>query len=96
MRSAHTEPYRERDVADVEAYVRETVGRISPCLSSDERDQLVARGRLLVHRIASALPPEVSLAAVLEDRLAKALAVYRWRAVRLSASEAPELARRAA
>jgi hypothetical protein len=89
-------PYSERDVADVESYVRETVGGISPCLASDERERLVARGMLLVQRIASALPPELSLAAVLEERLAGALAVYRWRAVRLSARPAAQLATRQA
>ena len=37
-------PYAERDVEDVEFYVRETVGSISPYIASDEREQLVARG----------------------------------------------------
>jgi hypothetical protein len=75
--------YSERDVADVESYVRDAVGQISQTLASDEREQLVARGVVLVRRIASALPPETSLADVLQGRLGNALAVYRWRGARL-------------
>ncbi len=36
-----SQPYTERDVQDVESYVRETVGHISPYIASDEREQLV-------------------------------------------------------
>jgi hypothetical protein len=78
-------PYAERDVADVESYVRDAVGQISPYLASDEREQLVARGVLLVHRMARALPPEQSLAEVLQARPGNALAVYRWRGARVNA-----------
>lgn len=75
--------YAERDIADVESYVRDAVGRISPYLASDEQEQLVARGVVLVRRLACALPPEQSLAEVLQDRLGNALAVYRWRGARV-------------
>jgi hypothetical protein len=74
--------YAERDVPDVESYVRETVGNISPYIASDEREQLVARGIVLVSRMAQALPPETSLEAVLHERLGNSLAVYRWRGAR--------------
>ena len=75
-------PYVERDVQDVESYVRETVGNISPYIASDEREQLVARGIFLVSRMARALPPEASLEALLHERLGNSLAVYRWRGAR--------------
>jgi hypothetical protein len=52
-----SKPYAERDVEDVESYVREAVGNISPYIASDEREQLVARGIMLVSRMARALPP---------------------------------------
>ena len=81
-------PYAERDVADVESYVRDAVGQISPYLASDEREQLVARGVVLVRRMAQALPPEESLANTLKDRLGNALTVYRWRGARLNARRA--------
>jgi hypothetical protein len=81
-------PYAERDVADVESYVRDVVGQVSPCLASEEREQLVARGIILVRRIARALPPEASLAEALQNRLGNALAVYRWRGARLRARDA--------
>lgn len=71
--------YSERDVADVEAYVREAIFDLAGPLGGDEREQLVARGILLVRRIAQALPPEASLIAVLSDRLAPALTAYRTR-----------------
>jgi hypothetical protein len=80
-------PYAERDVADVESYVRETVGNISPYIASDEREQLVARGIVLVSRMARALPPEASLQALLEERLGNSLAVYRWRGARRRSHE---------
>jgi hypothetical protein len=79
--------YTERDVLDVESYVRDVVCQVSPCLASDEREQLVARGVLLVRRIARALPPEASLADALQDRLGNALAVYRSRGARLHARQ---------
>jgi hypothetical protein len=85
--------YTERDVVDVESYVRRTVGEISPYIASDEREQLVARGVVLVRRIAQALPPETSLAEVLHERLGNALAVYRWRGARLRTEPRPAFAR---
>jgi hypothetical protein len=77
-----SKPYAERDVEDVESYVRDTVGHISPYIASDEREQLVARGIMLVSRMAQALPPEASLEELLHERLGNSLAVYRWRGVR--------------
>jgi hypothetical protein len=77
-----SQPYTERDVVDVESYVRDAVGQVSPYLASDEREELVARGVVLVRRIARALPPEASLADALQNRLGNALAVYRWRGAR--------------
>jgi hypothetical protein len=85
-------PYTERDVVDVESYVRDTVGQVSPCLASDEREQLVVRGVVLVRRIAHALPPEASLADALQHRLGDALAVYRWRGARRQTRRPPFLA----
>jgi hypothetical protein len=85
------QPYAERDVQDVESYVRHTVGHISPYIASDEREQLVARGIVLVSRMAQALPPEASLAALLHERLGNSLAVYRWRRARQRTGD-PELA----
>jgi hypothetical protein len=82
MSQVLSKPYAERDVQDVESYVRETVGNISPYLASDEREQLVARGIVLVSRMAQALPPEASLEALLRERLGNSLAVYRWRGAR--------------
>ena len=79
--------YAERDVQDVESYVRETVGNISPYIASDEREQLVARGIMLVSRMAQALPPEASLEALLHERLGNSLAVYRWRGARRRTEE---------
>jgi hypothetical protein len=81
-------PYAERDVVDVESYVRETVGHISPYIASDEREQLVARGIVLVSRMAQALPPEASLQDLLHERLGNSLAVYRWRGARQRAEDA--------
>ena len=83
-----SQPYAERDVQDVESYVRETVGHISPYIASDEREQLVARGIFLVRRIAQALPPGHSLEALLHERLGNSLAVYRWRGARQQAEHA--------
>lgn len=83
-----SKPYVERDVEDVESYVRETVGHISPYIASDEREQLVARGIMLVRRMARALPPEASLEQLLHERLGNSLAVYRWRGARQRAEDA--------
>jgi hypothetical protein len=82
-------PYVERDVKDVESYVRETVGNISPYIASDEREQLVARGIFLVRRMARALPPEASLQELLHERLGNSLAVYRWRGARQRTEHTP-------
>jgi hypothetical protein len=90
MQRMLTKPYAERDVEDVESYVRETVGHISPYIASDEREQLVARGIMLVSRMARALPPEASLEQLLHERLGNSLAVYRWRGARQRA-EHPRL-----
>jgi hypothetical protein len=79
-------------VPDVESYVRDVVGQVTPYLASEEREQLVARGVVLVRRIARALPPEESLADALQDRLGSALAVYRWRGARLRAQHASRFA----
>jgi hypothetical protein len=76
------EPYTERDVQDVESYVRHTVSGICPHIAPDDREQLVARGIVLVSRMARALPPEASLAAFLHDQLGGALSAYRWRRAR--------------
>jgi len=71
-------PYTERDVADVELYVRDAVDGLGDVLVGEE-DQLVARGIFVVRRIAQALPPEVSLEQTLSGRLPEALAAYRAR-----------------
>jgi hypothetical protein len=74
--------YSERDVRDVESYVRDAVDGVSGYLSAEEHERLVARGIFLVRRIAQALPPGASLDAVLRDHLTPALDTYRWRDVR--------------
>ena len=84
-----SKPYAERDVEDVESYVRNTVGSISPYIASQEREELVARGIMLVSRMAQALPPEVSLQALLHERLGNSLAVYRWRGARRRTERTP-------
>jgi hypothetical protein len=71
-------PYAERDVADVELYVRDAVDGLGDVLV-DEQDQLVARGIFVVRRIAQALPPEISLEQTLSARLPDALTAYRAR-----------------
>ena len=63
-----TNIYTERDVADVESYVRAAVMRGAPDIALEERERLVARGILVVRRIACALPPETSLDRVLRER----------------------------
>ena len=68
--------YAERDVPDVETYVREVVRGMSP-LNETEEEELLARGIFLVRRIAVALPPEASLHEALQERLAEGLAALR-------------------
>jgi hypothetical protein len=70
--------YTERDVADVELYVRDAVHGLGD-IQCDEQDKLVARGIFFVRRIAQALPPEVSLEQTLSGRLTGALAADRAR-----------------
>jgi hypothetical protein len=70
--------YTERDVADVERYVRDAVHGLDD-VRRDEQERLVARGIFVVRRIAQALPPEVSLEQTLSGRLADALTAYRSR-----------------
>ena len=65
MQRVLPKPYAERDVADVELYVRDAVHGLGD-VRGDERDRLVARGIFVVRRIAQALPPEVSLEADVE------------------------------
>jgi hypothetical protein len=76
MQRVLDKPYTERDVADVELYVRDAVHGLGDVVG-DEQDQLVARGIVVVRRIAQALPPEVSLRQTLSGRLPEALAAYR-------------------
>jgi hypothetical protein len=78
MQRVLTQPYTERDVADVELYVRDAVHGLGD-VRGDEQDQLVARGIFVVRRIAQALPPEISLQQTLSDRLPDALTAYRSR-----------------
>jgi hypothetical protein len=78
MQRVLPKPYTERDVPDVELYVRDAVDGLGDVLV-DEQDQLVARGIFVVRRIAQALPPEISLEQTLSDRLPDALAAYRTR-----------------
>ena len=87
-----TNIYTERDVADVESYVRAAVMRGAPDIALEERERLVARGILVVRRIARALPPETSLDRVLRERLDGALAVYRARGSRVVAAPAEQAA----
>jgi hypothetical protein len=68
--------YAERDVADVELYVRDAVQGLGD-VRGDEQDRLVARGIFVVRRIAQALPPEVSLKQTLSGHLPDALTAYR-------------------
>jgi hypothetical protein len=65
-------------------------------LSAEEHERLVARGILLVRRIAHALPPGASLDAVLRDHLTPALDTYRWREARTTRDQAPLPGSRAA
>ena len=78
MQRVLTKPYTERDVPDVELYVRDAVHGLGN-VRRDEQEQLVARGIFVVRRIAEALPPEVSLQQTLSGRLGDALSAYRAR-----------------
>jgi hypothetical protein len=95
MQRVLSSPYTERDVEDVESYVRDAVANVSPYLPSDEREQLVVRGIVLVRRMAQALPPEASLDELLRDRLGNSLAVYRWRGARQHVAAEPASSRAA-
>ena len=68
--------YAERDVPDVESYVRETVAGLRP-LTTEEEDSLVAKGIFLVRRIAVALPPEASLQGALREHFLEGLMAMR-------------------
>jgi hypothetical protein len=68
--------YAERDVPDVETYVRETVAGLEPA-SPEEEEELVAKGIFLVRRIAFALPPEASLQQALRDHFLEGLIALR-------------------
>ena len=68
MQRVLPKPYAERDVADVELYVRDAVHGLGD-VRGDEQDRLVARGIFVVRRIAQALPPEVSLKQTLSGHL---------------------------
>jgi len=76
MQRVLPQPYTERDVADVELYVRDAVDGLGD-VRGDEQARLVARGIFVVRRIAQALPPEVSLEATLSGHLEDALEAYR-------------------
>jgi hypothetical protein len=76
MQRVLPKPYAERDVADVELYVRDAVDGLGD-VRGDEQDRLVARGIFVVRRIAQALPPEVSLKQTLSGHLPDALTAYR-------------------
>jgi hypothetical protein len=78
MQRVLPKPYTERDVPDVELYVRDAVHGLGD-VRGDEQDKLVARGIFVVRRIAQALPPEVSLEQTLSGRLTDALTAYRSR-----------------
>ena len=62
--------YAERDVPDVETYVRETVSGLAS-VRPEEEEALVAKGIFLVRRIAFALPPEASLQEALRERFVR-------------------------
>jgi len=68
--------YAERDVEDVERYVRDAVDAMGD-LSPQEREQLIVGGIFLVHRVARALPPEASLAEALQTHLSEGLMAMR-------------------
>jgi uncharacterized protein (DUF3084 family) len=64
--------YAERDVDDVERYVRDAVDAMGE-RSQQQRGQLIVGGIFLVRRVARALPPEASLAEALRERLGEGL-----------------------
>ena len=68
--------YAERDVPDVEAYVRDAISDFEPLIGEDE-EALVAKGIFLVRRIAFALPPEASLQEALREHFIEGLAALR-------------------
>jgi hypothetical protein len=68
--------YAERDVPDVETYVREMVSGLAPA-NTEEEEALVAKGIFLVRRIAFALPPEASLVEALRDHFLEGLSALR-------------------
>jgi hypothetical protein len=80
--------YAERDVPDVESYVRETVAGLRP-LTTDEEESLVAKGIFLVRRIAVALPPEASLQEALRAHFLEGLMALREEAGPSSTDPAP-------
>jgi hypothetical protein len=87
--------YAERDVTDVETYVRETLRGMGDTAPADE-EQLVAGGIFLVRRIARALPPEASLQEALRDRLAEGLSALRTEAGSAGGPQGSTPTRRAA
>jgi hypothetical protein len=56
-------------VAGTAIEARHMLGGSRPDVASEERERMVARGIVLVSRMAQALPPEASLAAILQERL---------------------------
>ena len=68
--------YAERDVKDVEGYVRDKV-RAMTDVAPDQHEGLIVRGIFLVRRIAMALPPEASLQEALRDHFAEGLSALR-------------------
>jgi hypothetical protein len=68
--------YAERDVPDVETYVREMVSGLGP-VNTEAEEALVAKGIFLVRRIAFALPPEASLVEALRDHFLEGLSALR-------------------
>jgi hypothetical protein len=85
-------------VADVESYVRSAVNESGLALAGADHDRFVMQGIILVRRVARALPPEVSLAEVLRDRLLPGLLAYHRSTVVAAAPAGPRpvVARRAA
>jgi hypothetical protein len=63
-----------RDVADVEAYVIETIHEAALSLSDGELDELVASGIESVYRLERALPPQRPLRPLLDHVLSPRLA----------------------
>ena len=87
--------YAERDVSDVETYVRETVAGLAP-LNAEEEESLVAKGIFLVRRIAFALPPEASLQQALREHFLEGLTALRDEATPSSTDPAGTTSRTAA